>query len=139
MILKHRNPSQLRILDLLRLSPGISRIEIVNQTGLGKATVSTIVSGFINEGVAFEEGTGEQLGPAGRRPVKLRLNSQIGLAIGVELTGSECIATLTDLYCEPLRVIHHPTPMSTQSVAPIIATFMRGSVSIIPEFCLLCK
>ena len=64
MILNQYNYNQLRILNLLRLQPGISRIEIANRTGLGKATVSTIISAFMDEGIVFEEGTGEQLGPA---------------------------------------------------------------------------
>jgi glucokinase-like ROK family protein len=100
--------NELRILNLLRVYPGISRSQIVSRTGLSKATVSTIVSEFIQEGVVCEAGAGVQIASAGRRPVKLRLNGQIRLAIGVELTGSECIATLTDLYSDPLRVVRYP-------------------------------
>lgn len=110
MVLNRYNYTQLRILNLLRLQPGISRVEIANRTGLGKATVSTIISAFIDEGIVFEEGTGEQLGSAGRRPVKLRLNGRNCLAIGVELTGRECIAVLADINSEPLRVVRHLTP-----------------------------
>ena len=99
-----------RILNLLRLRPGISRVEIVNRTGLGKGTVSTIVSRLIREGVVREVGKGVQLASVGRPPVKLKLNACVHLAIGIELTGSECIAALTDLYSDPLRVEYCTMP-----------------------------
>ena len=102
--------NQLRILNLLRFNPGISRVELAGQTGLGKATVSNVVSELINEGVVYEDGTGPQAGPAGRRPIRLRLNGEFQLAIGAELTGNECIAALTDLYATPLRFVRYPVP-----------------------------
>lgn len=105
--------NQLRILNLLRLQPGISRAEIVNQTGLSKATVSTIVADLINDELVYEDGFGVQMASAGRRPVKLKLNGQIRLAIGIELTGSECVAALTDLYSDPLRVARYPMAESS--------------------------
>jgi len=128
----YKDINQLRILNLLRLRPGISRIEIVNQTGLGKATVSTIISEFINEGVVCEGGAGVQLGPAGRRPIQLKLNGQIYLAVGVELTGSECIATLTDLYCDPLRAVRYPTP--DVSVAASIKVIVQAVNELVDGF-----
>ena len=43
-----REINQQRILNLIRLHPGIWRAQIVKETDLGKATVSTIVSKFID-------------------------------------------------------------------------------------------
>jgi glucokinase-like ROK family protein len=105
--------NQFRVLNLLRLFPGISRSEIVGRTSLSKATVSTIVSELINEELVHEVGTGIQPASAGRRPVKLRLNGRIRLSIGIELTGSECIAALTDLYSEPLDIVRYPMAESS--------------------------
>jgi glucokinase-like ROK family protein len=116
--------NHLRVLNLLRLYPGISRAEIVNRTGLSKATVSTIVSELIDAALVHEDGIGVQLASAGRRPVKLKLNGQIRLAIGVELTGSECIAVLTDLYGEPLRVLRYP--MAESSVNTSIQVIVQA-------------
>ncbi len=123
--------NHLRVLNLLRLYPGISRAEIVNRTGLSKATVSTIVSELIDEALVYEDGAGVQLASAGRRPVKLRLNGQIRLAIGVELTGSECIAVLTDLYGEPLHVLRYPMAessvnTSTQVIVQAVNQLLEG-------------
>lgn len=116
--------NQQRILNLLRLHPGISRAELVNQTGLSKATVSTIVAELIDEELVYEDGIGVQTASAGRRPVKLKLNGQIRLAVGVELTGSECIAALTDLYSEPLRLVRYP--MAESSVNTSINFIVRA-------------
>jgi N-acetylglucosamine repressor len=113
--------NQRRVLNLLRAEPGISRVEIAGRTGLGKATISSIISDFIAQGLVREDGVAEQTS-VGRHPVRLRLNTLAGLAVGVELTGSECIAALTDLCAEPLRVIRYPTPnMSADVVVSLIA------------------
>jgi glucokinase-like ROK family protein len=120
--------NQRRVLHLLRVSPGISRVEIASRTGLGKATVSSMVSEFIAQGVVYEDGVASQpMAAVGRRPVRLRLNAQARLAIGVELTGTECIATLTDLCAEPLRVIRCPVPdMSPDAAVGTIAQCVHG-------------
>jgi len=126
-----REINQQRILNLIRLQPGICRAEIVKQTELGKATVSTIVSDFIDAGAVREVGTGEQHAPAGRRPVRLELDRQIRLAIGVELTGSEAIAVVTDLYAHPLQVVRYSladasVETSVDLVVEVVDQLMSG-------------
>jgi glucokinase-like ROK family protein len=107
-----------RILNLIRLNPDISRIEISNQTGLGKATVSSIVTELLDDHVVFEDGANQDTANAGRRPVKLRLNNQKRLAMGIELTGSEIIGILADLYSQPLRIVRH-VPQSSKVEASL--------------------
>ena len=127
-----KDTNQFRVLNLLRLHPGISRSEIVKRTGLSKATISTIVSELISEELVREVGTGIQMASAGRRPVKLRLNGQVRLAIGAELTGSECIAVLTDLYSEPLRVVRYP--MAESSVEASIELIVQAVSQLLEEY-----
>ena len=109
--LKKTNPQV--VLNLLRLNPGISRAEIARRAELGKATVSHIISEFIAEGIVVETGAGVQPGRAGRRPVRLQLNGGFRVAIGVEITGTECVAALTDLYADPIRLVRYPMPESS--------------------------
>ena len=118
-----REINQLRVLNLIRDRPGISRSEILRRTNLGKATISTIVSTFIEAGVVKEAGAGVRQGSAGRRPVKLELDRQVRMAIGVELTGSECIAILTDLHAHPLHVVRHT--MADSSINTAIEHIVR--------------
>ncbi len=98
------------VLKLLRSRPGISRSELIRRTGLGKATISQIVSRLMEKQLLYEDGAGEQAAGAGRPPVRLCLNGGFRLAIGVELTGDECIAALLDLYSSPLRIVRFPLP-----------------------------
>ncbi len=98
------------VLKLLRSQPGISRSDLIRRTGLGKATISQIVSRFIEKGLLCEDGAAEQTSVAGRPPVRLRLNGEYYLAIGVELTGAECIGGLLDLYSTPLQIVRYPLP-----------------------------
>ncbi len=117
---KGENPR--RILNLLRLQPGISRTEIAKQTRLGKATVTAIVQGLLHDGLIHEDGAGVQVASAGRRPVRLRLNATRRLSIGLELTGRECISALTDLYADPLNVLRKPLPdLSVPAVLDCLA------------------
>jgi glucokinase-like ROK family protein len=108
-----RDGNLYRILHLLRLHPGISRIDIVRRTGLGKATVSELVADLICDGLVSEERDAAvrlepEVAKAGRRPVGLRLCGSARLAVGVELTGNELVLALTDLYANPLRIERHP-------------------------------
>ncbi len=105
----HRLNEQ-RILNLLRRYPDLSRSEIARRTRLGKATVSELVSDLISRNLLLEIGTANRRYTAGRRPVGLRLNGGAGLAVGVELTGFECRAVLTDLCARPLAERTRPTP-----------------------------
>ncbi len=120
--------NKLRVLNLLRLYPGISRAEICAKSGLGKATVSTIVSEWIAAGVISEAGARVRLSSIGRRPVNLELNGTARVAIGIELTGSECIAALTDLCNEPLRVLR--TPMASSSIAATVEVIEKAAAEL---------
>jgi N-acetylglucosamine repressor len=105
--------NQLRILNALRYQPGLSRAAMARQIGLGKATISTIVADFIARGLVHEDGPEGDHSLAGRRPTRLQLNGEAFVAIGMELTGHECIAVLTDLAGRCLRTLRRPTPNTT--------------------------
>lgn len=125
-----RQINQLRILNALRRQPGLSRVAIARQTGLGKATVSNLVAGFIDTGLICEVGRDVQTATAGRRPVKLELNGDAYFAIGIELTGKECVGALTDLRARPLRNVSLPMPGTFNEVidtaAQIVAELLSG-------------
>ena len=97
--------NRIRILNLLRLYPGASRIELVKKTGLTKGAVSSLVADLLHEGLIQEVGAGVQLAATGRPPIQLQLKAGTHLAIGIELTGTRCVSVLADLYSKPLREI----------------------------------
>ncbi|MFC5470765.1 ROK family protein [Cohnella suwonensis] len=79
---------------ILRGAP-LSRALISEQTGLNKATVSSLVQDLIDGSLVKEIGTGESSG--GRKPVLLDFVSSSGYAIGVDLGVNYIRGVLTDL------------------------------------------
>lgn len=79
---------------IIKLAP-LSRAEIAQRTGLNKATVSSLVSGLIDEELIYESGIGESSG--GRRPVILLFNEQAGYSIGVDIGMNYTLGVITDL------------------------------------------
>lgn len=99
------------IMSLVRSHSPISRAQISVESGLNKATVSSIVDEFIQEGLVIE------LGPArsavGRRPRMLGFNATAGYAIGVEL-GIDYVRALTvDLAGRVVSTSESPLPPTT--------------------------
>ncbi|WP_342508642.1 ROK family transcriptional regulator [Sporosarcina sp. FSL K6-2383] len=79
---------------IIKLAP-LSRAEIAQQSGLNKATVSSLVSELIDEELIYESGIGESSG--GRRPVILLFNEQAGYSIGVDIGVNYTLGIVTDL------------------------------------------
>src|SRR3569832_62782 len=71
------------VLDSILKGGMISRAQISEQTGLNKATVSSLVLDLIESLLAEEIGQGESNG--GRKPVMLLFNAKAGYAVGIDL------------------------------------------------------
>ncbi|MFC5405786.1 ROK family protein [Cohnella soli] len=80
--------------SILRGAP-LSRAQISEQTGLNKATVSSLVQDLINGSLVKEIGSGESSG--GRKPVMLDFIASAGYAIGIDLGVNYIRGVLTDL------------------------------------------
>ncbi|WP_033371974.1 ROK family transcriptional regulator [Humibacter albus] len=83
------------ILDLIRSSGQISRIELSEQSGLTEATISKIVRALIVGGLVIEAGYAESTG--GKRPVLLELNTASRFALGVSLDYARISLVLCDI------------------------------------------
>ncbi len=73
----------------------ISRADIAGQSGLNKATVSSLVNELLEKELVYESGPGESSG--GRRPVLLHFNSTAGYSIGIDLGVNYVLGVVTDL------------------------------------------
>lgn len=89
-----------QIWNLLRLNPTTTRTELVEQSGLSKATVSEAVSQLLERGVLAEVGKKEP--GRGRRQVVLELQASQRVVIGAQFTETGCHAVLTDLIAAPI-------------------------------------
>lgn len=79
---------------VLRGAP-LSRADISKQTGLNKATVSSLVQDLIDGSVVREIGTGASSG--GRKPVMLEFVAEAAHAVGIDLGVNYIHGVLTDL------------------------------------------
>jgi predicted NBD/HSP70 family sugar kinase len=78
----HRS-SRAALLDMIRASGRISRVDLVRQTGLTGATVSTVARRLIDDGLVVEAGRAESTG--GKPAVFLSLDLDARFAVGVHL------------------------------------------------------
>jgi predicted NBD/HSP70 family sugar kinase len=83
------------ILDLIRSSGQVSRIELSEKSGLTEATISKIVRTLIVDGLVIEAGYAESTG--GKRPVLLELNVASRYALGVSLDYARISLVLCDI------------------------------------------
>lgn len=83
------------ILDLVRSSGVVSRIELADRSGLTEASISRIVRQLLAEGLVVEVGLGDRTG--GKRRTLLQLNARSRHAVGVSLDFARITYLLTDL------------------------------------------
>ena len=87
--------SKAAVLDVIRAAGTISRVGLINATGLTGATISTAVRKLLDEGLVAETGHAESTG--GKRRVLLQLNPTSRFALGIHLDHSGITYVLTDL------------------------------------------
>jgi predicted NBD/HSP70 family sugar kinase len=95
-----RRVNESAVLDIIRDEGPISRSEVARRLGLSPATISRIVSKFLENQIVVE-GAFTQA-PHGRRPVLLEFNPRASLVIGVYV-GQNMMGALSDLSGEILE------------------------------------
>jgi predicted NBD/HSP70 family sugar kinase len=95
--LKGRSYAETRsaVLDLIRSSETISRVELSQRSALTEVTISKIVKELLLEGIIIEAGQGQSTG--GKRPTLLKLNTGVLYAVGVSLGVSRIVVVLCGL------------------------------------------
>lgn len=82
------------VLDAVRESQQVSRVELAEITGLTQATISTVVRGLLDEGLLVESGAREFTG--GKPRIKLMLNPRSRCAVGVQLAADWITVCIVD-------------------------------------------
>jgi predicted NBD/HSP70 family sugar kinase len=116
------------ILDLIRSSGVVSRIELADRSGLTGASISRIVKQLLTEGLIAEVGFGDRTG--GKRRTLLQLNARSRHAVGVSMDFASITYLVTDLAGEVIARldadgIGHDTP---GVVIPRVAAELEGLV-----------
>lgn len=89
------------ILNIIAKKGPLSRVEVVRQSGLPRATVSRITNEFLEAGLILKENFDESSG--GRPPLLLQLNPAAGYVVGVKLDNDSVLVAVCDLSC---TIIH---------------------------------
>ncbi len=106
------------ILRHLQKSPALSRTRLARETGLSKATVSTLVAELCSRGLLIEEEP-DLSGRVGRPSTGLRTAPRAAAGIGLEISGASLLLSITDLSGEVVlrsselvgEAGHHPERM----------------------------
>ena len=79
-----RDVNQSTVLNVIADKGPVSRSDLTRLCGLTGATITRIVSDFVNAGLVLEEPG--QLSTGGRRPVMLTINPVAGYVVGIKLS-----------------------------------------------------
>jgi N-acetylglucosamine repressor len=116
-----------QILSLLYRRRYLSRIEIIEGTGLNAASVSHALRFFLRRGVLHKAGDCE--GDAGRRREVFTLNSEAGYFVALDLEGDRLRFALTnfvgDVRCRWEESLHFREPLKPEKVVEGIARVTR--------------
>ncbi|MEC3975268.1 ROK family transcriptional regulator [Amycolatopsis sp. H20-H5] len=119
--LRRRNRATL--LSSLYLDGPVSRLELGRESGLSPATVTNVVAELIGDGVVAEAGLVESDG--GRPRTLLRIRSEFGQVIGVDVGETRVRVGLFDCLLETIATVSHPlggTPLDPEEVAGVVLT-----------------
>lgn len=83
------------VLDLIRSSRAVSRVELVEKSGLTGTTITRVVKRLIDDGLVVESGQGDSTG--GKRRTLLELNLASRYAIGLSIDDSQLTYVVTDM------------------------------------------
>jgi predicted NBD/HSP70 family sugar kinase len=119
------------VLDIIRRHEPVSRVEIARLTQLGRSTISGIVGRLLREDLLEEVGSTSESG-SGRRAVLLHLKARALAVVGVKLGPGGVVASLTDLYTEPIETVFRPLPGNADSedVVTAVADAVEGAIDL---------
>lgn len=86
-----------RMLRLLWLNPGISRVEMADVLGVNRSTVTNIVNDLIDRELVRSEALGDASPNGGRKKVQLAINPTYGCAGGIQVHADYVRIVLVDL------------------------------------------
>ena len=95
-----------RLLNLVREEGPISRNDLAKRTKISKSAVSEIINRLDQEGFILEIGKGESTSKGGKRPILIKLNSENGYVIGIQITRGNVHVALADLKSNIKQIEH---------------------------------
>jgi predicted NBD/HSP70 family sugar kinase len=126
-----RRVNRAALLRPLFLSGPLNRVELGELTGLSSASITNVVADLLDEGLIAEAGTEESDG--GRRRVLLKMNSDFGAIVGINISENDLFIELYDLSMRslvrqvvPMRPADHP-------IAVVVNELERGIKEVLAQ------
>lgn len=124
------------VLHVLYQRHETSRVSISSETGLNRATVSSLVDELIAEQFVQEIGLGTSHG--GRKPILLRFNADAGYAIGIDLQITHIDTVLTNtrrevVYQNRRQMDTGEQPLNPENLQKVLAEEVRAAQAVCPE------
>jgi predicted NBD/HSP70 family sugar kinase len=108
--------NRFNILNTIRISGAISRVEIAKITGQSRASVTNITARLIDEGLIYEKRT-EDSTERGRRRVLLAMNPNAAYVVGVKLSALRISCAVTDMQAKVCSSVNLPVRTAKRPVA----------------------
>lgn len=108
----------------------ISRAALAKHLGLTKATVSSIVQELIEAGLVNEAGAAPS--EKGRRPILLKLNSQAGFALAVDIETTGITVMTTDLLGTNCRLKQYPVEAFDEGFFSFLEETLKKTIAQLP-------
>ena len=128
-----RELNRFHVLDCIRRFEPVSRIEIVDRSGLSRGTVSTIVGELLEDGLVHEapsQAGGVQ--SRGRPRTLLQMNANAAFVVGVKISMHQLSISVTNLRADPLAALILPIRarrLDPDTVAAILEDGVRAAVA----------
>jgi predicted NBD/HSP70 family sugar kinase len=119
--------NQFNILNTIRKSGLISRVEIAELTGQSRAAVTNVTANLIKEGMILEKQT-KPSNSRGRRRVMLALNPSAAYVVGVKLSAFQLSFAVTNMKADVISSLTVPVRIpkrSAEFVADLIEEGIR--------------
>ncbi len=124
------------VLNVLYQRPETSRVSISSETGLNRATVSSLVDELIAEHFVEEIGLGTSHG--GRKPILLQFNAEAGYAVGIDLQITHIDTVLTNarrevVYQHRLQVDADDAALTAEHLRALLIQEVRAAHAVCPK------
>ncbi len=115
------------LLHALRLSDGLSRVELARATGLTRQAIANIVEELIAAGLVRE--VGRRKTRRGQPPIVVELAKEGGFAVGVRIDVECYDAVVVDLAGDPIETRHGRTPAHDEDGMLDFLTRLHGELA----------
>ena len=117
-----------RVLNLLWRKPGISRVEMADELGLNRSTVTLVVNEMIDRRLVKEVALADASRAGGRKKVQLAIDARYGCAGGVQVHADYVRLVLVDLGG---RVLHHEVSAGAVTARTLVKRLQKACEALV--------